>query len=194
MVHFPASHVWVPEGTCSFWIVFRISLSPFCVRSAISFRPRPNCFDFIFVFNSAAPFCTSGWTLTWTSFSTHKRPIRKTFETHEKKQNSDHILSLLNSHMFQLLRHWAGSITRNWMKNFGQPFSWKPRYPFILCQSLKSFQLLHWLWVSPKMGSLLRSLYRKTHRGTPLAGWFVMENPIKMDDLEVPLFQETSIF
>ena len=26
---------------------------------------------------------------------------------------------------------------------------------------------------------------------TPTAEWFIVENPIKMDDLEVPLFQET---
>ena len=27
--------------------------------------------------------------------------------------------------------------------------------------------------------------------GVPQNGWFRMENPIKMDDLEVPLFSET---
>ena len=36
------------------------------------------------------------------------------------------------------------------------------------------------IWVFPEIG-------------IPQIGWFIMENPIKMDDLGVPLFSETPI-
>ena len=58
-------------------------------------------------------------------------------------------------------------------------------------------------WLQGKMGGFLESPWEiyiyiymgvSIYMGVPKMGWFPMENPIEMDDLGVPLFQEISTY
>ncbi len=53
----------------------------------------------------------------------------------------------------------------------------KRGYKEVMCDS---YNYIYIIWLFPKIG-------------VPRNGWFIMEHPIKMDDLEVPLFLETPI-
>ena len=66
-------------------------------------------------------------------------------------------------------------------------------YQLAGCELLVAFDRLFSNCASKRMPSSFLKIWVFPKIGVPQNGWFVMENPIKMDDLGVPLFLETPI-
>ena len=59
---------------------------------------------------------------------------------------------------------------------------------------LNSIGMLIMVYCNPQKAGISYPIWVFPKIVVPQNGWFIMENPIKMDDLGVPLFLETPIF
>ena len=98
----------------------------------------------------------------------------------------------LNLHLPQA--SWEGGQPKS--LDISKPTTWNNRTPTIFLRFFCGFG--RWLWnhTSLSLSLFLNILYIWVFSkiGVPQNGWFLMENPIKMHYLEVPLFLETPIY